>query len=84
MVEPVTDDERFSFLTKLKVGFVALVGLSAGLITLQAGADPLLFVGATGVGGLVGVLLVAVAFPDGIAVGDDDGTDRTDRERYRR
>ncbi len=59
MVGPsITDDERRIANTRIQVGFVVLVGLSGGLVAIQAGATPLQ-IGAAVVGGLVlgGVLL---------------------------
>jgi hypothetical protein len=60
MVGPsITDDERDLANRRLQVGFVVLVGLSGGLVALQAGASSLQ-VGVAVVGGLVlgGVLLL--------------------------
>ena len=65
MVGPVNTDERTSFRRKLRVGFVLLVGVSAGLITLQAGPDPLLLAATTVAGCLVGTVLMWLAFPGG-------------------
>ncbi|AUV82181.1 hypothetical protein C2R22_11415 [Salinigranum rubrum] len=59
MVGPsITDDERRVANTRLQVGFVVLVGISAGLVAIQGGATPLQ-IGAAVVAGLVlgGVLL---------------------------
>ncbi|WP_302080467.1 hypothetical protein [Salinibaculum rarum] len=75
MVGPVSDEERNSFAAKLKLGFVLLVALSAGLITLQADAGPVAFVGASVAGGLVGVVLVWIAFPDREELADSEGVD---------
>lgn len=74
MVGPIADEERLSFLQKVKVGFVALVALSGGLITLQAGADPVNFAGGAVAGAVAGALVVRVAFPSGEAL-------ETDRDR---
>jgi hypothetical protein len=63
MVDPVSDEERERFALKLKAGFVLLVGLSAGLITLQGEVGPLGFLGATVGGVLAGAVLVRVVFP---------------------
>ena len=78
MVGPVTDEERLSFLGKVKVGFVVLVALSGGLITLQAGADPVSFAGGAVAGAVAGALLVRVAFPSGgdLETGRDRGESR--------
>jgi hypothetical protein len=80
MVGPVTDEERSSLARKLKIGFVVLVGLSAGLITLQADAGLLMFAIATGIGLAVGVVLVWIAFPSGSTLGRGDSA----RSRRRR
>ncbi|AQL41490.1 hypothetical protein BV210_01615 [Halorientalis sp. IM1011] len=76
MVGPVSNDERESFTRRLQVGFVVLVGLSAGLITLQGDPTPAVVVGAV-VGGLVvGVVLVRFAVPDPGGFRDQDTTGR--------
>ena len=63
MVDPVSNDERAAFTRRLKVGFVVLVGLSAGLITLQGDPEPVVVGGAI-LGGLVaGAALVRFAVP---------------------
>lgn len=64
MVDGVSEEERSSFARKLKAGFVLLVGLSAGLITLQADVGLPIFLGAVGAGIVLGVLLVVIAFPE--------------------
>lgn len=64
MVEPVSDEERSDFAKKLKIGFVLLVGLSGGLITLQADAGVTGFLVATCLGVAAGVILVRIAFPE--------------------
>lgn len=64
MVDPISDDERNSFARKFKIGFVILVGLSGGLITLQADVGPVGFAVATGAGLVVGLVLVWIAFPE--------------------
>ncbi|MFB6155056.1 MAG: hypothetical protein ABEJ22_04110 [Haloferacaceae archaeon] len=59
MVGPsMTDEERRDANTRLKVGFVLLVGLSGGLVALQAEGTPAQL--ALGVGGglLVGLALL--------------------------
>jgi len=70
MVGPVDSEKRLSVRRKLRVGFVLLVGVSAGLTTLQTRSDPLVFLAATVAGCLVGAVLVWLAFPGG------DGTTR--------
>lgn len=72
MVGPVSDEERSSFARKVKIGFVLLVGLSGGLITLQANAGVAVFAGATGAGMILGVVLVWIAFPDREDLGRGD------------
>lgn len=65
MVGPESERERRrpGIPRKLRLGFVALVGVSAGLITLHGGVGPLGFASAVAVGTLVGVVLVRLAFP---------------------
>jgi membrane associated rhomboid family serine protease len=63
MVGPVSDEERDSFARRAKLAFVLLVGLSGGLITLQADVGLVGFTAATGAGLLVGAVLVWIAFP---------------------
>lgn len=65
MVDPVDNTERVAFLRKVKVGFVALVALSAGLMALQTGAGPAVLLGALGGGTLAGAFLAWLALPDG-------------------
>ncbi|MFC7133728.1 MULTISPECIES: hypothetical protein [Salinibaculum] len=64
MVGGVSEEERSSFARRAKIGFVLLVGLSGGLITLQADAGAFWFLVATGIGMAVGVVLVWITFPD--------------------
>lgn len=60
MVGPsITDEERAAASTRLKVGFVLLVGVSGGLVSLQVEPTPLQFLGAVAGGLLVGALLLA-------------------------
>lgn len=75
MVGPVSDEERDSFAWKLKGGFVLLVALSCGLITLQADVGLAWFLGASVAGGVVGVVLVWIAFPERQQLVDSDGVD---------
>lgn len=85
MVGPVSDEERTAFAWKLKLGFVLLVAFSAGLITLQADAGFAGFLAATAAGGVIGVLLVWIAFPDRERLAESEGIenprqwDREDR-----
>jgi hypothetical protein len=63
VVGPVSSEERSDAAFRLKVGFVVLVGLSSGLISLQ-GDLPLWGTGVAILAGLLlGVLLVWVVFP---------------------
>jgi len=64
MVGPVSDEERESATTKVKLAFTALIGFSAGLVTLQVEPSPLVFGGAVAGGLVVGWLLVWYVFPD--------------------
>jgi hypothetical protein len=76
MVGPVSNDERESFTRRLQIGFVVLVGVSAGLITLQGDPSPVVLLGAV-VGGLVvGVLLLRFAIPSPGQFRDQDTADR--------
>lgn len=76
MVGPVSNDERESFTRRLKVGFVVLVGVSAGLITLQGDTGPVVLVGAV-VGGLVaGALLTRFAIPSADSFRDQNAPER--------
>jgi len=59
MVGPsLSEDERRVASRRLKLGFVALVGVSSGLVALSAGATPVQGVAATLGGLLVGGLLL--------------------------
>jgi len=78
MVDGITDEERDRFAVKIKVGFVLLVGVSAGLITLYAGVGLQGFLLATGIGLVVGLLLVWWVFPE------RSDLRRGDRDRSRR
>jgi hypothetical protein len=66
MVGPTTSEERRTASRRLRLGFVALVGLSGGLITLQGDVSLLVSVLAVLAGLLVGVVMVAFAFPGGL------------------
>ena len=77
MVGPISAEERSATMLKLKLGFVVLIGVSAGLITLQADVGLAGFLGATASGLVVGVVLTWVAFPDG------DDLDRRSRDPRR-
>jgi hypothetical protein len=59
MVGPsFTDDERRVASRRLKLGFVALVGVSGGLVALAADATPLQGLVGVGAGLVVGWLLL--------------------------
>lgn len=75
MVDPISDEERTDFARKLKMGFILLVAFSAGLITLQAGAGLVGFLGASVAGGFVGVVLVEIAFPERQQFANNDSAD---------
>jgi hypothetical protein len=63
VVGPVSSEERSDATFRLKIGFVVLIGLSSGLISLQ-GDLPLWGTGVAILVGLVlGVLLVWLVFP---------------------
>ena len=70
MVGPsVSDDDRERFLVRLRVGFSLFVGLSMGLIVLQADGDFLALGGAVLLGMLAGAVLAWWVFPDSIGTG---------------
>jgi hypothetical protein len=66
MVGPVSREDRLTASRRIKVGFVVLVGLSAGLITLQGDASLLVSALAVGVGLVAGAIVVWLAFPRGL------------------
>lgn len=70
MVGPVSREERLAASRRLKIGFVLLVGISAGLITLQGNPSILVFLFAVLLGLLAGVVVVALAFPRGLELRD--------------
>jgi hypothetical protein len=76
MVGPVSNDERESFTRRLKLGFIVLVGVSSGLITLQGDPSPAVFVGAVVGGSVLGVLLTRFAVPDSGSFRDQDVPDQ--------
>ena len=63
MVGPMSSEERSRLALRLKVGFVLLIGLSAGLITLLGDPTPLEIALVTGAGLAFGALVVRVVFP---------------------
>jgi len=62
MVGPISDDERRSGHRRLRTVFVALVGVSAGLISLQADPTALQFLGAVLGGVVLGIVLVTYLY----------------------
>ena len=63
MTGPVSDEDRERTMTRMKIGTVLLVGLSAGLITSQGDASPAVVAAAVFSGLLVGAALVRFLFP---------------------
>ena len=63
MTGPVSDEDRERTMTRLKVGTVLLVGLSAGLITSQGNTSLAVVAAAVVAGLLVGAALVRFLFP---------------------
>ena len=63
MTGPVSDEERERTMSRLKIGTVFLVGLSAGLITSQGDASLAVVAAAVLLGLLVGAALVWFLFP---------------------
>ena len=70
MVGPVSREERLAASRRFKIGFVLLVGVSAGLITAQGNPTLPVVALAVLVGLVVGVLLVLFAFPKGFSFRD--------------
>jgi hypothetical protein len=64
VVDPISNEDRGRTLWWAKIGTVALVGLSAGLIAIQGDASLELVGGAVLAGSLVGIALVWYLFPD--------------------
>ncbi|MFB6131218.1 MAG: hypothetical protein ABEJ28_10400 [Salinigranum sp.] len=59
MVGPsLSDEERDQANLRLRVAFVLLVGVSGGLVALQADASPLQLAGAVAAGLVVGAVLL--------------------------
>lgn len=59
MVGPsLSEEEQRERRRRLKTGFVVLVGVSAGMIAFQGGADPASILAVTVAGLLLGVALV--------------------------
>lgn len=68
MVDPVSSADRVRTLRWVKLGTILLVGLSAGLISVQGGAAVRLIAGSVFSGVLVGGALVWYLFPDADAI----------------
>lgn len=62
MVGPLSDDDRRAGHRRLQAAFVALVGVSAGLISLQAGPTALQVLGSVLCGIVLGIVLVAYLY----------------------
>ncbi len=78
MVGPVSDEERATAALRIKLGFTALVGASAGLITLQGDPSLALVGGAVLAGLLVGWLLAWYLYPEGSFGGEPERRRRFD------
>jgi hypothetical protein len=63
MVDPLPREDRETGARRLRIGFVALVGGSAGLIAVQGGAGPVGIAVVALAGALIGLVLVALLFP---------------------
>ena len=76
MVGPVSQAEREETTKKVKLAFTALVGLSAGLVSLQMDPSPAMFVGAVVGGLLLGGPLIWYVFPDTSALDRSQSRER--------
>jgi len=63
MTGPISDEDRERTMTRMKVGSVLLIGVSAGLITSQGDASLQVVVAAVVAGLLLGGVLVWYLFP---------------------
>jgi hypothetical protein len=59
MVGPASEEEKAASMTRLKVAIVALVGASAGLVTLSGGGSAVQVAIAVAAGLVVGAALLA-------------------------
>jgi len=76
MVGPsMTDADRKRFLRYLQAGFALLIGVSMGLVTLYGGAGPLLVLGITVGGTVIGGLLAWYIIPESVAETPYDSVD---------
>lgn len=71
MVGPVPEEDRSRSVRRLQAGFVALVGISAGLIAFQGDLGPAGILGATLGGTLLGFLLIWLAVPSSLETSRD-------------
>ena len=67
MVGPISDAERLSFNRRVTLGVTLLVGLSAGLITLQIDTSAVQTAGSVAFGLFLGFLLAKYVVPSGPA-----------------
>jgi len=67
MVGPISDAERLTFNRRVKLGVTLIVGLSAGLITLQVETTAVQTAGSVAFGLVVGFLLAKYVVPSGPA-----------------
>lgn len=67
MVGPISDAERLSFNRRVELGVTLLVGLSAGLITLQIETTAVQTAGSVAFGLVLGFLLARYVVPSGPA-----------------
>ncbi|QLH83979.1 hypothetical protein [Halosimplex pelagicum] len=79
MVDPISAEERSAFNRRVVYGATLLVGLSAGLITLQIETTAVQTAGAVALGLLVGYPLAKYVVPTGPAPADRQ-RERLDRE----
>jgi len=63
MTGPISDEDRERTMTRMKVGSILLIGVSAGLITSQGDASLRVVVAAVVAGLLLGGVLVWYLFP---------------------
>lgn len=67
MVGPsISDDERKTFLRRLRVGFALFVGISMGLVVYHGDGEMVVLGGAVVAGTAIGGVLAWWVFPDSI------------------